>query len=152
MSYPKIPLSEILGKESGFVGTGSGLVWFIKKKPSYLEERSEYEYSDSHDRPSSNWISVYDFQQIYNWKMYGTPPIILWDRAELDAKILYKILLVCSSQPLYVGVGGGLDALKRMKKEVIASRSFQTLTTDDPPKINWVKGNDFRKVMDEVGF
>ena len=153
MKYEKSKGKDIFKYKSGWVGTQKGMKGFLEKTSNQLQE-GEYEYCPSTPLRTSlkNWISIYDFQQIYNWKTKGIPPVIRWNKKKLDGIILYKILLACSSQSLYIGVGSGLDALKKMKKELIASRTFQLLTADGPPNRNWVKGNDFRKVMEEKGF
>jgi len=113
----------------------------------------KYQYSpDVPQRKTvKNWIALHDFEQIYNWKVLGKSPVIEWDGKKLSVKIIYDIVSACPSQPLYVGIGGGLNALEQMGKEEIKAIPRQLLTAKEAPNRNWVKGSDFRKLLDRKG-
>jgi len=153
VEYPYVRSSNIINRARGIVGTASGLVGFLRQSTDDLTHR-EYQYSESDCPHNRNWVSLDDFKQIYNWKMNGTPPVIKWDgERKVDASILHKIVTdCCPPQKLFVGIGGGLNALRAMEKEVIERKAWRFLTADGPPNQNWISGSDFREVMDEKGF
>jgi len=149
-NFSKIKTHEIITKISGFVGTSGGLIGFIRQSTNGMKD-VEYQYSDSDNPPNANWISVDDFKQIYNWRKNATPPNFIWDRRYLRADILYDIVSACPLQSLYIGIQGGLDALKDMKPEEIKDQKWQLLTSDEPPTKEWISGKDFLNTLDAKG-
>jgi len=149
-AYPYFKTSEILKKTSGIVGIKGGLTGLLRQSGNDLKG-AEYQYSESDSPHHSCWISVDDFKQIYNWRVSGAPPVIKWDRKRLSAEILYDIVSACTSQSLYIGIRGGMNALQNMGRQTIQNSAWQLISADEAPGSQWISGDDFRKVLDEKG-
>jgi len=144
-NYPYVPANEIIRKTSGVVGTMSGLRGFIRKTSNELKNGA-YQYSDADNPHNTNWVSLHDFKQVYEWKVNNNSPDIKWDKIYLGADILFEIVSACPSQSLYVGIQGGLDALVGMKPEEIKGKEWQLVTSDTPPSTNWISGDSFMQI------
>jgi len=73
--YQEVPTSDILEKESGWVGTKNGMEGFLKKTTEELEKGFKYcpDIFPKRDKPHG-WITLCHFKLIYNWKTHGLPP------------------------------------------------------------------------------
>jgi len=148
--YPYIKSSDILGKTVGIVGIRWGLSGLLRQSADDMKA-AKYKYSDSATPHNPNWITLDDFKQLYNWKVFGATPVIKWDRRRLGAEVLYDIVSACPTQPLYIGIQGGIGALRNMDMDTIRNSAWQLVTADAPPTASWISGSDFREILERMG-
>jgi hypothetical protein len=138
---------EILNKSDGFVGIKGGVIGLIRQNIEKIKT-THYKFGDIPE--NGQWVSVNIFQQICNYKEHGIPHRIEWDRKEYPASLLYFIVSTCSpEQPLYIGIQGGLRALKGMGVEKIKSKKTKWLLSDTQESNNWISGADFKRELEE---
>ena len=80
--------------------------------------------------------------------LQGSKDVKLDFSAKIDGKTLKKLVKECDNHYIYIGVKGGIEAVKKMNHD-ISTRYYEIEVTTEPPNKNWqwFSGEAFLQVI-----
>lgn len=140
--FSKVSAASIIQKESGDVGIKGGVSGLLRLTAGDFKTRS-FNYNDSDMSGRSQWLPVNIFKAVFNWRVNGIIPQIKWDY-RLPSDLLYEIARILTpGQSVFIGIQGGLNALKDMSVQTISQKSWGIVSAEKAPSSQWVNGEQF---------
>lgn len=152
LGEPRFTVSEILSKKGEFyVGVKAGKAGAIDsawKNPAYLSRQLTVT-----EDPNRGWqyLPLNEFKVLVNWALDPEGRSLKGVRYEgkpFFTSVLFRVAKWGESE-LWIGVKGGLDALREMSPEQIDERSWEV--SDRKKSGQWFTGLDFVEVLEGKG-
>ncbi len=152
---PRLPEKRVgdllASSEEGYVGVQYGLAGLVRqawRKPVY--RNSSVPFSET---PRGwQYVPLADFRPLASWAMQPDQPLadLAWDGKPFNTSILYLVAKAAGPR-IYIGLRGGLAALKQMSPAEIAARKGWELAAESRNARSWVSGTEFCRVLEEKG-